>query len=430
MAASDEVVVEPSSTETLPISASTGDRFFGALRRSRDYRVYWLGNQASTFTMQMQQVARGYLAYALTGSATALGIVSLASGLPMLVVSPFAGVVADRVPRRNLLILTQSLLCIISLIMGALVQSGLIRWWHLVISGGLQGVLFAFIMPARQAFIPSLVDEEDLPNAIALNNAGMNAGRILGPAAAGLLIAVPFVGVRGIYYVRAIAYVSVLWTLLAIPIRDAPSTGERRPFVRDLSNGLRYIGSNERLVPLFLLAAVVLTLGMGYQVLMPVFALSVLKVGPRGLGFLTTAAGVGALAGSLSMAYFSQAPNKARIQMLAGLGLGLGIVGFCLSAAAGLYLVALAFLVLVGLANDFYSTINNTLILLNTERAIYGRVMSVYMMTWSLAPMVGAGIAAAADHVGASMALGSAGVVVTVVTLAVGLFYPAYRRIG
>lgn len=430
MAQSENTALSPEAAGGSGQSESLAGRFLGSLQRSRDFRVYWTGNQASTFTMQMQQVARGYLAYALTGSATALGIVSLASGLPMLVVSPFAGVVADRVPRRNLLIGTQSILCVISVIMGALVQTGLIQWWHLVISGGIQGILFAFIMPARQAFIPSMVSDEDLPNAIALNNAGMNASRILGPAVAGLLIAVPFVGVKGIYYFRAIAYVIVLWTLLMIPIDDTPSKVGRRPFKRDLASGISYIAKSERLLPLFLLAAVVLTLGMGYQVLMPVFALSVLKVGPSGLGFLTTAAGVGALTGSLSMAYLSNAPNKARIQMFAGLALGLGIVAFCLSAAAGLYVAALGFLVIVGLANDFYSTINNTLILVNCDRALYGRVMSVYMMTWSIAPMAGAAIAAAADQVGASMALGTAGVVVVAVTLAVGLFYPAYRRIG
>ncbi|MGI8553528.1 MAG: MFS transporter [Dehalococcoidia bacterium] len=430
MAVKETVVAEAASAEERTAPASAGDRMLGALRHSRDYRVYWAGNQASSIMMQMQQVANGYLAYTLTHSATTLGIVSLASGLSTLLLAPLGGVVADRLPRRNVLIVSQSLLCVVALILGVLVQTGLIQWWHLLISGALEGSFFAFMMPARQAFIPSLVDDSDLLNAIAINNAGFNASRILGPAVAGLLIATPFIGVKGIYFFRAVAYTGVLVSLLKISVNDRPSKQGRRPFVQDLSSGLTYIARNERLLPLFLLAAIVVTFGMGYQVLLPVFALSVLKTGARGLGFLSTAAGVGALLGSLTVAYFSEAQNKARMQTLAGIGVGLGIIAFCFSAGAGLYLAALACLLIVGLSNDFYSTLNNTLIMTNTDRALYGRVMSVYMMTWGIVPMVGAGIAAAADHIGAPLALGGAGIVVGLVSLGVSLFYPAYRRVG
>ncbi len=410
-------------------SSSSLDRIFGALHNNPYYRTYWFGNQASTLMMQMQTVANGYLAFTLTGSATALGVVGLAQGLPQLLFSPVAGVIADRYPKRNLLLLIQTILCVTSLAIGILIGLRLIQYWHLVVTGFIQGLCFSINMPARQSWIPSLVDEDDLANAIALNNAGLNASRIVGPAIAGLLIAIPWFNVNGIYYLRVVAFAWVLYSLLQIPILGLPEARKSSRVIEEVTAGLRYIWSHETLAPLFTLALVTLLLGSSYQMLLPAFALKTLSVGSEGLGFMMTSVGVGALCGSLSMAYFSRSKRKGRIQAIAGTTLGLGLAAFGALSGLKLFLLALVALFIVGMANDFYSTINNTLIMLNTDRALYGRVMAVYMMTWSLSSLSSAPFGALMDHVGGPLTMMLIGGTLAVFVVLMASFHPGYRRL-
>jgi MFS family permease len=420
------------TVQTVPAGQSQSGlgRIFGALSQNPYYRTYWFGNQASTLMMMMQGVAQGYLAYTLTNSATALGIVGLAQGLPQLFFAPFGGVIADRYPKRNLLLVVQVVLCLTSLTIGILIGLGLIQYWHLVVSGFLQGMCFSVNMPARQAWIPSLVSAEDLPNAIALNNAGLNASRILGPAIGGLLIAVPWINVNGIYYLRVAAFIWVLYSLLQIPILGEAAQEQRKgKFVEELTAGLRYIWHHETLAPLFTLALVTLLLGLSYQMLLPAFALETFGLHSEGLGFMLAAVGTGALCGSLSMAYFSRSKRKGRIQAIAGTALGLGL--FCFGIAGGLkiYPLALVTLFFVGMAGDFYSTINNTLIMLSTERALQGRVMSAYMMTWSLAPLSSAPFGAVMDRIGGPPTMLLIGGTLALFVIGIATLHPGYRRL-
>src|SRR6266567_4052172 len=341
--------------------------------------------------MQMQMVANGYLAFTLTGSATALGLVAFASSVPMLVVSPVGGVLADRVQKRKLLLIAQGVQCVISLVIGVLVAFDRIEYWHLLVSAGLQGVSFAVIMPTRQSWIPQLVKREDLTSALALNNAGMNASRVIGPSLAGVLIAVPWFGVRGVFFVRVLAFAWVLYTMLKIPILGEPEVREVRlgmERVRDLgqqlTSGLRYIWGHATLQSLFIFAVITMLLGQSYQQLLPAYALGVFNVGSEGQGVMQTVVGIGALVGSLTMAYLSHNPDRAKIQAYSGTALGLSLALFGVSAAYQQFAVALMSLFLVGLTLDFNATINQTLIMLNSDRALYGRVMSVYMMTFAL----------------------------------------------
>src|SRR5438874_4827922 len=278
-------------------------RVFGALGDNPHYRSYWFGNQANTLVMQMQQVANGYLAYTLTDSAAALGIVAFAQSAPMLIFSPVGGVLADRLEKRGLLLWMQGLQCLISFTIGVLVALDRIEYWHLVVSAAIQGMSFAVMMPTRQSWIPQLVSREGLTSALALNNAGMNASRVLGPSLAGVLIAVPWFGVRGVYFLRIIAFVWVVMLLLQIPIRGDPeqraaiaSGMERvRDFGAQLTSGLRYIWNHETLTSLFLLAVVTMLLGQSYQQLLPAYALGVFNVGPEGQGVMQAIVGIGAL---------------------------------------------------------------------------------------------------------------------------------------
>jgi MFS family permease len=385
------VPAKPAATGALG-KQSALRRVFGALGDNEHYRSYWIGNQANTLVMQMQMVANGYLAFTLTGSATALGLVAFASSVPMLLVSPVGGVLADRVQKRKLLLIAQGMQCVISLVIGVLVAFDRIEYWHLLVSAGLQGVSFAVIMPTRQSWIPQLVKHEDLTSALALNNAGMNASRVIGPSLAGVLIAVPWFGVKGVFFIRVLAFAWVLYTLLRIPIVGEPEIREAREIGMErlrelgmqLTSGLRYIWHHQTLQSLFIFAVVTMLLGQSYQQLLPAYALGVFNVGSEGQGVMQTVVGVGALVGSLTMAYLSRNPNRAKIQAYTGTALGIALALFGLCAAFQQFLLALVALFLVGLTLDFNATINQTLIMLNTDRALYGRVMSVYMMTFAL----------------------------------------------
>ncbi len=404
-------------------------RMFGALQRAPYYRTYWFGNQASLLTMQMQQVAMGYLAFTLTNSAAILGLVNLASGLPMLLMSPFGGVIADRYPKRRVVLTVQAVLCLVAVVLGTLVTLGLIQWWHLMIAAFVQGMCFSVNMPARQSWIPSLLGDTELSNAIALNNAGMNAARIIGPALGGILIAVPFFGARGVFYLSVPAVLWVYYSLLQIPVLGMPEKGRRGSFFNELLAGLNYIRLHETLAPLFLLALVTLLLGMSYQMLLPAYALGVFNVGSEGLGLMAAVVGVGALTGSLLMAYFSHSRRKGRIQAVAGTVLGLGLLAFGVVSGFHAFPVALGVLFIIGVATDFYSTINNTLILLNTDRALYGRVMAVYMMTWSLAPLASAPFGTAVDHLGGPLTMILIGGTLTVFFVGMMRLHPGFRKL-
>jgi len=283
--------------------------------------------------MQMQQVANGYLAYTLTDSAAALGIVAFAQSAPMLVFSPLGGVLADRLQKRNLLLQMQVIQCLVSLLIGILVAIDRIEYWHLVASAAIQGFSFAVMVPTRQSWIPQLVPRKDLTSALALNNAGMNAGRVIGPSLAGILIAVPWFGVKGVYFLRVLAFVWVMVTILQIPIKGEPevqrilhSGMERvRDFSEGLTSGLRYIWNHETLLSLFIFAVVTMLLGQSYQQLLPAYALGVFNVGAEGQGVMQAVVGVGGLVGSLSMAYLSQNPNRAKIQAYTGTALGVAL---------------------------------------------------------------------------------------------------------
>lgn len=412
-------------------------RVFGALGENPHYRLYWTGNQANTLVMQMQQVANGYLAYTLTDSAAALGVVAFAQSAPMLLISPLGGVLADRLEKRAVLLWMQALQCAISLVIGILVAVDRIEYWHLVVSAAIQGMSFAIMVPTRQSWIPQLVPRQDLTSALALNNAGMNASRVIGPSLAGILIAVPWFGVKGVYFLRVLAFVWVLYSLLQIPIRGEPelaaiaSAGWQR--VRDfgdqLTSGLIYIWKHETLLSLFIFAVVTMLLGQAYQQLLPAYALGVFNVGAEGQGVMQAVVGVGGLVGSLSMAYLSQNPNRAKIQAYTGTALGGALMLFGLCSAFGWFLVSLVALFMVGLTLDFNATINQTLIMLNADKALYGRVMSVYMMTWALSGFSASLSGVLMDHVGGAVTMLSQGLLLAVFVVLMATFNSGYRKI-
>jgi MFS family permease len=396
----------------------------------RDYRVLWLGLIGMWLGLQFQQVARGYLAYKLTGSALALGLVLLSVGIPRILFSLVGGALADRMPKRDLLLITMAGLVIGPVVTGILVQTGVITIWELIAIGVFQGTLFTFSLPVRQAFIPELVGQERLANAISLNSAGMTATRVIGPAIGGLLISVPWVGISGTFYLVGVAYLWLLWFTARISKRGMPLNRRRRSMGADIRAGLGYIRRQHALLILLTLGFIPVALGMPYQSLMPVFAVSVLHSGATGLGFLLAASGVGAVLGTLLVATLSDSPHKATLQLVMGLVFGVSLVAFAFVAAWGSFIFALATLVVAGLSGDAYLALNSTLIMTHTDAALYGRVQSVYFLTQSVRPLAVLPLGAIVDAIGAPLTQGIAGAALTVFVLALVLSYPQYRQIG
>jgi MFS family permease len=406
--------------------ASGWQRTFASLMMP-DYRWFWSGLLAYFLGSQMDMIARGYLAYDLTGSATALGIVSIAWGIPLFCLSLVGGALADRMEKRDLLLATQGAMAVAALITAILVQTGLIQMWHIVMLGFFLGVVWSFAIPARQAMTPELVSDHNLINALALNNSAINTTRIVGPSLAGGLIAIPFVGVAGVYYLIGVLYTLSALTLLRIPRAGLAATRRHERMWQGITTGLRYVVSSSALTVLIGIACVAIILGMPYQTLLPAFAKDVHHVGAVGLGMMNTAAGVGAIIGSLFIAYFTAYPHRAALQLVLGVAVGVGVFLFGVAPTFALALPALA---LVGLTFNGYLTINNTLIFSHARRELHGRVMSIYQLTWALMPLAALPMSILADLVGPQPTVATAGVLVALFIAGVAVFYPAYRQLG
>jgi len=396
----------------------------------RDYRILWMGFMGSWFAMQMLQVARGYLAYRLTGNALALGMVTLAMGLPRMVLSPVGGALADRFSKRSVLLWTQAALGLLALVQAILLTLDLMTIEWLMLFGFLQGAAFSFNMPARQAYLPAIVGKgQALANAIALNSAGMNLSRVLGPSIAGVLIAIPFVEVTGVFYLIAACYIWVWWSVFRVQNPGRPE-GRRRGVTRGISDGFGYVSRRPALRALMSLGFVPLAIGMPYMNLMPVVAVHDLRIGSVGLGVLLSIAGIGSLTGTLMIAYLAQYPAKAKLQLGLGVVFGLSLLAFAFFTWKGVTLAAALLLFAVGMSSDAYMALNSSLVMLNTEAGVYGRVMGVYMMAQSIRPITVLPMSALADALSTPITLMLSGGIVAAFVTGVATLYPGYRRIS
>lgn len=398
-------------------------RTFASLRIA-NYRWLWVSMTASFIALHMQMIARGWLVAEMTNSPLALGLVGSAFGVPLLIFSLFGGVIADRVKKRSLLVTTQAGLFTVSLAITILIQMGVVAVWHLITASLLMGVVFSFNMPAQQAIIPELVGEKSLMNAIALNSAVMNLSRVAAPSLAGLLVGI--IGVAGVYWIVTACYIVAIISLLKIRVTTTMSVRPNAPMRQDLVEGLRYVRHNPMLITLLAMALVPVLFAMPYQMLMPIFARSVLDVGATGYGLLMTMTGVGALAGSLGIASLGNFQRKGLLLLGFGLVFGVALVLFSLSRSFPLSLVILLG---VGVGSTGYMALNNTLMQLNTPHEVRGRVMSLFMMTFGLMPLGTLPAGAIAEVVGVAPVVGVGGAIVFVVMVAVALTQSRVRDI-
>lgn len=346
----------------------------------QDYRTVWFGNLFSSSGQWIQQVTLGWLAYQMTGSGFLLGAVNGFRALPLLFLGPFGGVAADRFDRKSLMFLTQSFLMLTALVMGLIISTGHLQVWHLFAFTLMTGVAWAFNMPVRQSVIPNLVPKADLMNAMALNSAGFNMTRIVGPTAAGILI--DKLGPSDNFYLQAGAYLIVALTILKLTIPEAPrsNTDSVR---QNLVEGARYVFGNETMRTLMLLALVPVVVALPYFTIMPIFAQDVLGRGAGGFGLLLTAPGIGAVIGTLTIASLSGIERKGPVLLAAVFALGLLLVLFSLSRS---FWLSFGLLILIGAVQMSYMTTNQTLLQLIIPDELRGRVMGIYMLNQGLLP--------------------------------------------
>jgi len=373
--------------------------------RHRDYRLFWAGMLVSQVGTWMQSMAQSYLVWELTGSALATSLTTLFFSLPSTALTLVGGVMADRVDRRRLILVTQTLFMLQAVALTILTFSGRILIWEIYALALFNGVVMAFDSPGRQSMIPSLVPREDLSNAIALNSALFNASRVVGPPLAGLVYAVA--GPGWCFAVNAISFLGILYPLWLIRPAALQPDVVRTHLWDDLREGLGYVRGHPVVRTLLLLVAVIGTLAFTYIILMPVVASRVLGGGPAENGYLLGAAGVGATLGALGVAT-QRSHRPGRLIVSFGYVAAVALVGLALSRHLLLSMVLVA--VVAGAIIAMQATCNAT-IQGYVSDTLRGRIMSIYALA-----LIGSGPANAliagvlGNALGAPAAIGISGV--------------------
>jgi MFS family permease len=423
------------------------------------YRYYWASNFSATFAMQVQTFARALLAYELGGSASAIGLVLLGQAVPQTGLSMFGGALTDRMDRRTLIMAVQFSKCVLAALITVMVLTETITVGALFVFGLVQGVILAFSGPPRSAIVTEIVPDRYLMNAMALNNTGANFSRLGAPSLAAGLVSISWIDIGGLYVFQAALDMFSFICLMILPFlkgwRDAraevaagrasgpvkkPLGG--RAMLREQVEGYRYVFASPVLLTLLAIGLVPTFLGQSYQQFLPVFAKDVFGDGvdrnAAAIGFMGTMNGVGALAGSLAVASAADYRRRSMLQLAAGLGFGVSMLLF---AATGFYPLAVLWLMVVGFTTAALASLNTTMLFTVSDRAYYGRVMSVNMLNMSFM-MVGAFLTGYVIDAAPEISLGSltlepvqavyagVGLLITLFILSITIFNPSYRRLG
>ncbi len=394
--------------------------------RHRNYRLFFTGQAISLVGTWMQQVAQAWLVLQLTHDPIWLGIVAAAQFIPVMVLGLFAGVAADALPKRRVLIWTQTTMMILAAVLAALTIGGVVQVWMILGLAFLLGIANAVDMPVRQAFAIELVGRGEVGTAVALNSAMFNGARVIGPAAAGLAIGA--FGVGPAFAINAVSFLAVIVGLrlmdereLQVSIRIA-RPGSAGAVVRNLAEGLDYVRRTQIVLLAVVVVGTVATVGMNFGVLIPAFAQADLDSDAAGYGFLMAASGIGALLAAMRLV-FGGRPRPVR---LATGALILGAASLALAATRG-FPVAMGLMVLIGFGSILMAATGNTTIQLAVPDHLRGRVMSVYTTVFSASvPIGGLAMGAVASAFGVPTAIALGGVL----TIVVGLGAFAWGRAG
>jgi MFS family permease len=397
--------------------------------RYRNYRLFFGGQGISLIGTWMQRIAMSWLVYRLTNSVFLLGIVAFLGQIPTFVLSPLAGVMADRWNRRRVLVITQTLSMVQALVLAVLVLTGTVQIWHIMLLAILLGLVNALDVPARQAFVVEMIEKrEDLVNAIALNSALFNGARLLGPSIAGVLIAA--VGEGWCFLLNGLSYIAVIAALVAMRIHPRKPHGKQGNMLHGIREGFVYAIGLAPIRSVLLLLSLISLVGMPYTILMPVFARDILGGGPHTLGFLMGAMGLGALVGALYLASRKSVIGVERNIPVAAAIFGIGLVGVSLSRVLA---VSLGLMMVTGFGMMVQMASSNTLLQTIVDDDKRGRVMSFYAMAFmGVAPFGSLLGGAVAGKIGAprTLLIGGACCTVGAALLArqLPVFHEAVRR--
>jgi MFS family permease len=392
------------------------------------YRLYYYSMAGHWAPMQMQMVTRTLLIYRISDSGTILGLMALAHAVPLLILSLYGGVIADRVEKRKVLIVGQVASAVVTLgVALALTYNHLSEyipgsWWILIISSVMQGIIMGLMMPSRASILPEIVGEEKLMNAIALNNLGMNIFRIIAPAAAGFLIA--GFNFAAVYYLMTFLYMFATVFLIIMP-RTRPVAIQGRSTMTEVLDGLRYIRGEATIMLILSFTLCCTILGMPFNILLPMFTEKILDVGSSGMGILLAVSGVGAIMVSLILA---SVPNRKRgiMMLFSGLILGLSLIGFSFSKD---WYLSLFLVIFVGLGQTGQLAVGSALAQYYVDPGYRGRVMSIQMLGFGLASLgtVFGGILA--ETMGVEWSIGGLAIALAVVCLAMLAFSSRLRKL-
>jgi MFS family permease len=388
-----------------------------------EFRWYFAGTLAFFMAMQMQFVLRGYLAYELTGSATALGLTAISITLPMLVMAPIAGVVADRVNKKTLLIITQTFAAGASFIVAALIIADLIEFWHILAVSIVTGVVFSFNMPTRAAIVPLLVPQHKLMNAVSLQAGGQNLTRIFAPALGGVLIA-PF-GAGWVYGLTALFFIVAVASELRLPSHGLTTAPKNTKFVHEFKEGLSFVAHDRLLAMLVGISMLVPLFSFPAQQLLPIFADDVFEQGASGLGFLAAMSGLGGLCGAIVSANMDRQPHKGRLMFIGGMTMAIFLGLFAVVPYLWLAMILLAF---ANIGQMLAQNTSNAVIQAKSPPELRGRVNSLMLMSFGLMPLGVLPITALADQTGVQFAVAASSVAMMLILLVLyGLVTPLRR---
>ena len=348
---------------------------FSALRH-RNFQLYFGGQLISNIGTWMQIIAQSWVVYQLGHSELTLGLVAFASAIPVLLISPWGGVVVDRMSRRTLLMMTQSGAMVLAFIMAALTFSNTIQEWHVILLAALLGVVNAFDAPARQAILPEMVERQDLPNAIALNSVMFNSARVIGPAVAGLTLAL--VGAAWCFTINGISFLAVLLGLWLMNIPRRKNLQTSSPWSQ-LVGGLRYTAKHREISTLILLSLVFSIFGISYSTILPAFVEDTLHQGAIAFGWMNAATGLGAITGAFLLMHGASQGRRGKLLVATNIAFPIILIAFAFTSSYPLSLI-LAYGLGAGFMLQF--TTINTLLQTRVEDDFRGRVMGLYTITF------------------------------------------------
>ena len=398
---------------------------FAALRH-RNYRLWFIGQLVSLMGTWMQSTAQGYLIFELTHSPAYLGYVGFAAGIPSWLFTLYGGLIADRMSRRNLLVITQTAMMALAFVLAGLTYARLVQPWHILGFAFLLGIANAFDAPARQSFVLEMVSREDMTNAIALNSTMFNAATAVGPAAGGLLYAA--LGPAWCFTINGASFLAVIAALLMMRIKPFPPPPRQRSALAEVATGLRYVRNDIVARTVIIHLGVVALFGISFVALMPAWAVTVLGGDATTNGFLQSARGIGALVGGLMMAATSAYLARGKL-----VNLGSFVLPLCLLAFAFLPSLPASLLTLAGVGWGFlvFANASNALVQIQVPDELRGRLMSIYTLSFFGLMPIGALLAGSvADWIGEPLTVALGALILLIFSVVVWAKVPEVRKAG